>query len=66
MKTITCDVCEKVLQKNDSRLSACVWYTRDEPHTHASCVIHENMDFCSSKCLKEFISIKLVERGFAL
>lgn len=60
MKTITCDSCALVLKEKELRLIAEIRFGNDEKIIWliGKKVIKE---FCTSKCLKEFIDLKLWE-----
>jgi len=61
MKTITCNACDLVLKEKEFRLIARIRSTYSENEPHINCIVHEGMEFCSSKCLKEFLDLQLKE-----
>ena len=58
MKTITCDACGAVIEEKTLRLIARVRFAYGDNQTNIKCVVHEDMEFCSSKCIWEFLDEK--------
>ena len=61
MKTITCDACGVVIEEKELRLIARIRFAYGDKQTSSKFVVHEGMEFCSSKCIKEFLDVILRE-----
>jgi len=63
MNVIKCTYCHKILDGNDNRFIAKIQETNNEQRSVIRFLVLEDDDFCTIKCLYEYIKEQLSNHG---
>ena len=63
MKMITCEACCKIIKEDESRFLGTIQEANNEKRQVIRFLIIEKLDFCSAKCIFEYMILQLEVYG---
>lgn len=63
MRTITCNACGEVIKPDENRFCGSIQEANNEKRDVIRFIIIEHQDFCSPKCIVEYMELQLKKYG---